>query len=372
MKLTNVNVEITLKPATSYPILIGENLLENAGSYIKKHTKANKLAIVTNTKVFELYGKKLEESLLNEDFKIDFIILEDGEKYKNIETLTKIWDKTLEFKLERKDALVALGGGVVGDITGFAASTYLRGIDFVQIPTTLLAQVDSSVGGKVAINHPLGKNMIGAFYQPKLVIADIDVLKTLPERELKTGLAEVLKYGFIENTCGINTQGFIDYLKSNKDPICNLEKTSISYVIEHSCKLKAGVVNQDEKEKGLRAILNLGHTIGHAIERCTNYNAFTHGEAVAMGLKGALILSKKLNLIDQNYLKSSLDLINTYDLEYRIPQNTSPQDIFDAMMHDKKVDSGKKRLILPTEEANVKIFDDIEDSLILSVIEELY
>ena len=280
-----VKVEIPQQQEYSYPIIIGENILDKVGEFVKQYTKGEnelaslapasqpkKLLIVTNKTVYPLYGEKIKTSLLEEGFEIDFVILEDGEKYKDIHSLETIWQRAIEFKLERKDAIIALGGGVVGDVTGFAASTYLRGIDFVQMPTTLLAQVDSSVGGKVAVNNKLGKNLIGSFYQPKFVLTDSSTLKTLPVDELKVGLAEVLKYGMIEKSCGLSgfNTSLLEYLKQNKDAIFALNTDIIQELVKYCCELKAAVVNKDEKEAGLRAILNFGHTIGHAVEKCSN------------------------------------------------------------------------------------------------------
>jgi 3-dehydroquinate synthase len=374
MNVQAVTVNIKLQEQKNYPIIIGESLLEQAGMFFKKHTKAKKLAVITNNTVYPLYGKIIENSLKKEGFECKFIILEDGEKYKNAKTLQKIWDESLKFKLERKDAFVALGGGVVGDITGFAAATYLRGIDFVQIPTTLLAQVDSSVGGKVGINHELGKNMLGAFYQPELVLADVTTLNTLPVEQLKTGLAEVLKYGFIEKTCGYNGEplNLIKWLKNNKDNVFNLHAETMSKLIKYCCELKAVVVNQDEKEAGLRAILNFGHTIGHAVEKCTNYEVFTHGQAVAIGMQGVLGMAKEMNLIEEEYFNNAINLIDLYGLKYKIPENVSKQDIIEAMKHDKKVISNKVRFVMPVNEGVVEILDNIEEETVLKAVDKLY
>ena len=250
-----VKVNLVQKIDNSYPIIIREGILDSAYDYIKKYTNARRFLIVTNEKVYPIYGEKLQAE------NSDFIILPDGEVFKNMEILNKILDKAIEIKLERKDAIIALGGGVIGDISGFAASIYQRGIDFIQIPTTLLAQVDSSVGGKTAVNHKSGKNLIGAFYQPKLVLADTNTLDTLDNRQFKTGLSEVIKYSFIEKSCNAsNDYQFFDFLKSRRTEILNKDKEVLKQVIKICCELKASVVNADEKEKGLRAILNFGHT----------------------------------------------------------------------------------------------------------------
>lgn len=374
MKTETVKVEIPASKPTDYPIIIGENILYETGSYIKKYSKAKKILIVTNETIYPLFYEKVKASLEKEDLIPEILILKDGEKYKNIESLESIWKKAIESRLERKDAILALGGGVVGDITGFAAASYLRGIDFIQVPTTLLAQVDSSVGGKVAINHESGKNLIGAFYQPKLVLTDTATLNTLPLKELKVGLAEVLKYGFIEKSCGLKETdlNLINYLNQNKDKIFSLDSDTMKQLIKYCCQLKAAVVNQDEKEAGLRAILNFGHTIGHAIEKCSGYGNITHGEAVAIGMKGAFYIAAEKELIDQNYCELSLDLINLYGLDYKIPETIKINDLKDAMLLDKKVLSNKIRFVLPIDPGRVDIFNDVTDKTIYLAIEKLF
>jgi len=369
-----VTVKIPAKQGFSYPIIIGENLLDKIGSAAKKHTKAAKLLLVSNTTVFSLYGKQVIFSLKKEDFDVETIILPDGEKFKNIDSLETIWQKAIEYKLERKDAILALGGGVIGDMAGFAAATYLRGIDFIQIPTTLLAQVDSSVGGKVAVNHKLGKNLIGNFYQPNLVLADTTALKTLSEEELKVGLAEVLKYAFIENSCTASPteKSFIEYLKENKAAIFTYNDEVLQEVVKYCCELKATVVNKDEKESGMRAYLNFGHTIGHAIEKCCGYNSINHGQAISIGMRGVLYISKKKNLIDENYYKKCIALLDLYGLNYKIPQSMPVEEIYLAMFNDKKVLSGKVRFVLSVAPAEVKIYSDIEKDIVIEAIQKLY
>jgi len=373
-KIQTVKVEIPQQLGYFYPIIIGENILDKVGEPVKNYTKAKKLLIVTNKTVHPLYGKKIKASLLKEGFEIDFVILEDGEKHKNIHSLETIWQKAIEFKLERKDAIVALGGGVIGDVTGFAASTYLRGIDFGQIPTTLLSQVDSSVGGKVAINNKLGKNLIGSFYQPKFVLTDISTLKTLSVEELKVGLAEVLKYGMIEKSCGLNglNISLIEYLKQNKEAIFALNTNTLQELVKYCCELKAAVVNKDEKEAGLRAILNFGHTIGHAIEKCSNYENINHGQAIAIGMKGTLFISKARKLIDENYYKTCLELLDLYGMDYKINKSINPEALYEAMLGDKKVLSGKIRFVLSTGESEVDVFNDVDKEIIFKALKTLY
>ncbi|MEI8377001.1 MAG: 3-dehydroquinate synthase [bacterium] len=361
-----LKVELKKTVDNSYPIEIGSQILGKASTYIEKATRARKLLIITNETVYKLYYQKLVASLKH--FEIEKIILKDGEKHKNIGSLQKIWDKALKFKLERKDAIIALGGGVIGDTAGFAAATYLRGIDFIQIPTTLLAQVDSSIGGKVAINHPLGKNMLGAFYQPKLVLIDTSTLKTLPEKELKTGLGEVLKYAFIEKSCELGENlNLFEFLKANKAAIYNFDSIILEKLVEYCCKLKASVVSKDEKESGLRAILNLGHTIGHAIEKTTDYKKFTHGEAISLGMIGAFKLALDKNLIDANYMQEALELLIQYEI-IRKP-GIDAKKVAKATAYDKKVVNSKVRFILPTAQGEVAIFDDIKEKEIIKAVE---
>jgi len=322
----------------SYPIHIGRNLIADA-SLILPHLKRKHVAVVTNTTVAPLYLAKLTQTLVAADVKVIPIILPDGEVYKNTETLNTIYDVLLQNRCERSTTLIALGGGVIGDLTGYAAATYLRGVPFIQIPTTLLSQVDSSVGGKTGINHPLGKNMIGAFYQPQLVLADIDTLQTLPPREFSAGVAEVIKYGLIRDA------DFFDWLEVNMAKLMQLDEKVLSEAIYRSCQNKADVVAKDEHEQGERALLNLGHTFGHAIENAMGYGVWLHGEAVAAGTMMAADLSQRmawLNANDVARIKNSLIAAN-------LPIN--PPDLgaikyLDLMGLDKKVENGKIRLVL--------------------------
>ena len=274
----------------SYPIYIGEGLLSQV-KLIESHLKQKHVAVVTNTTVAPLYLDPLLFLLKEHGIKAFPIILPDGESYKNQETLNLIYEALLKEKCERTTTLIALGGGVIGDMTGYAAATYLRGVPFIQIPTTLLSQVDSSVGGKTGINHPLGKNMIGAFYQPQCVIADIDTLKTLPEREFSAGMAEVIKYGLIRD------ETFFNWLEKNIEGLMKLNSSLLIEAIERSCQNKADVVEMDEHESGVRATLNLGHTFGHAIENAMGYGVWLHGEAVAAGIVMAAHLSQLMGWV---------------------------------------------------------------------------
>ncbi len=360
--MIELNVVIPKKDEYSYPILIGEGLISRASEYIKKYSGAKKFLVVTNETIFEKVAVKpqLEGA--------QWLILKDGEEYKDFISLQKILDKALELKLERKDAIVAFGGGVIGDMAGFAASIYQRGIDFIQIPTTLLSQVDSSVGGKVAINHSMGKNMIGSFYQPKVVLIDAKTLKTLPLRQIKTGLGEILKYAFIEKSCTDSDFELYDFLINNKDDIFELKEDVIAELIKICCLLKAAVVNQDEKEQGIRVILNLGHTFAHAIENVTEYKTYTHGEAVAIGLKMAFNLALEENLIDEKYYLKAQRLLDLYDITPQLEQNISADKIFNAMFLDKKVQNSSIRFVLPVSEGRVDIFDSISSDSVKNAI----
>ena len=322
----------------SYPIHIGRNLISEA-SLVLPHLKRKHVAIVTNTTVAPLYLNKLSEALQSAGIKVIPIILPDGEAYKNTETLNKIYDVLLQNRCERSTTLVALGGGVIGDLTGYAAATYLRGVPFIQIPTTLLSQVDSSVGGKTGINHPLGKNMIGAFYQPQLVIADIDTLQTLPSREFSAGMAEVIKYGLIRDA------DFFDWLETNITSLMKLDEQVLSYAIYRSCQNKAEVVARDEHEQGERALLNLGHTFGHAIENAMGYGVWLHGEAVAAGTMMAADLSERTGWLTAIEIIRIQNIFKAVNLPIEAPQ-LGVEKYLDLMGLDKKVENGKIRLIL--------------------------
>src|SRR5450830_328039 len=322
----------------SYPIHIGQNLLGRA-DLIMPHLKSRHVAIVTNTTVAPLYLEQLSKTLADQGISITNIILPDGESYKNSETLNTIYDALLQSRCERNTTLIALGGGVIGDLTGYAAATYLRGVPFIQVPTTLLSQVDSSVGGKTGINHPLGKNMIGAFYQPQLVLADIETLKTLPNRELSAGLAEVIKYGLIRDL------SFFEWLENNISALVSLEPEALSYAIYRSCENKAEVVSADERESGERALLNLGHTFGHAIENAMGYGVWLHGEAVAAGTVLAADFSRRLGWLDANQFVRITNILKQAQLPID-PPNLGIERYLDLMGLDKKVENGKIRLVL--------------------------
>ena len=361
--MRKLEVKITDQKEKSYPIYIGQGLLDDVYELIEKNTSARRFLVVTNDTVYSLYGEKLKSD------NSEFIILPDGEIYKNMDMLSRILDKAMEIKLERKDAIIALGGGVIGDMAGFAAAIYQRGIDFIQVPTTLLAQVDSSVGGKVAVNHALGKNMIGCFYQPKAVIADTNTLNTLDDRQYKTGLAEVLKYAFIEKSCNDNEDyNLFEFLKDYKEEIIQKDAETLQGLIEICCSLKAAVVNQDEKEKGLRAILNFGHTYAHAIENLTHYEKYTHGEAVSIGMKAIFNLAYTLDIITEEYYISSVQLLDDYGLITELTDKFDTDEFYNAMCSDKKVADKKINFVMPIKEKEVCFRNNIDKNLVIQGI----
>ncbi len=322
----------------SYPIHIGRGLLDDP-SLLTATLRTSRAAIVTNDVVGPLYLERLAGGLADAGIKLTTVVLPDGEAHKDWQTLNRIYDALLRERCERSTTLIALGGGVVGDMGGFAAATFQRGMPFVQIPTTLLSQVDSSVGGKTAINHPLGKNMIGAFYQPKLVLADIATLDTLPDRELSAGLAEVVKYGVIRD------RRFFEWLEANVERLLERDGDALAYAIERSCANKAEIVAADETEQGVRALLNLGHTFGHAIETGMGYGAWLHGEAVAVGMVMAAELSRRMGWLGEG----EVTRIRTLLARARLPvcgPGLAVDRYLDLMASDKKVEAGQLRLIL--------------------------
>lgn len=349
-------LSVKISPDKKYPIFIDNDPIETLQEKIFHYTNANKILIIISEKVNKLYGQKF-----NYKNSIKFV-LKDGEEQKNFKNYERILNFALKNKLERKDAIITVGGGVVGDIAGFVASTYLRGIDFIQIPTTLLACVDSSVGGKVAINTNFGKNLVGTFYQPKAVFCNLNFLNTLDERQFKTGLGEILKYAFIEKSCecqenyGLADTSFFDYLMGNSDKILARDIEFLSQIIEISLKLKASVVAQDEKEQGLRKILNFGHTYAHAIEKITKYKKYTHGEAVSIGMIFAINLAYKKDLIKNDYKNEGLELIAKYDLIKKMPE-FNKQNLIEIIQLDKKVEDGIIKFILPSSKSYIQIVD---------------
>ena len=330
-----LNVELGER---SYPISIGPSLLEDA-TLLARHVNGGKVAIVTNSTIAPLYLARVEAGLRNAGKQVMSVVLPDGEEFKNWSSLMLIFDALLENKADRKTTLIALGGGVIGDLTGYAAASYMRGVDFIQVPTTLLSQVDSSVGGKTGINHPLGKNMIGAFYQPRAVIADTSTLETLPARELSAGLAEVIKHGAIIDAA------FFDWIEANIGKLMARDKGALAYAIARSCEIKADVVRQDEREGGLRAILNFGHTFGHAIENGLGYGEWLHGEAVGCGMVMAADLSHRMGLVEEATVARVSALVAAAGLPVKAPDLGTARWL-ELMEVDKKNEGGAIKFIL--------------------------
>lgn len=343
----------------SYPIFIGTKLLTDASLY-SPYIKGKQVLIVTNDTVAPLYLEQVKSALTG--YQVDEVILPDGEEYKNLDTLNRIYDVLLEKQHNRTTTLIALGGGVIGDMTGFAAASYQRGVNFIQVPTTLLSQVDSSVGGKTAVNHPLGKNMIGAFHQPQCVIADTETLNTLPLRELSAGIAEVIKYGLI---CDAE---FYQWLQQNMVKLMARDAAALAYAIERSCQDKADIVAQDETEAGIRAILNLGHTFGHAIEAHQGYGNWLHGEAVGTGMLMAADLGFRAGDISAEDVASLRDLLVQSKLPVVGPGDMSVDDYTSRMQVDKKVLDGRIRLVLLKRVGEAYITSDIDSGLLTQTL----
>lgn len=334
----------------SYPIIIKTEEIADLAKNILSYVKDKKYFVVISEKVEKIYGKQLNIPKENK------FVLKDGEKEKNFKNYQKIINCALKKKLTRKDAIIAIGGGVVGDLAGFVASTYMRGIDFIQVPTTLLACVDSSVGGKVAIDTDFGKNLVGAFYQPKIVFINPKFLKTLDDRQFKTGLGEVVKYSFIEKSCKCEEElNLTNFLSEKSQEILSRNEKTLSRLIEICVKLKISVVEKDEKENGLRRILNFGHTYGHAIEKITKYKKFTHGEAIVEGMKFAFNLAVRRNLIDKNYKYLAEDVMKKYNFK-EIPK-LDLSKMIELMQMDKKATSKSIVFILPTDYSTVEAFE---------------
>ncbi len=363
METRTIKVTLSTSPeARGYPIHIGKGILDRS-ELILEHLPQKRVAIVSNTTVAPLYLERLRGALAGHGVASYPIILPDGEEYKNWQTLNLIFDALLHHRCERTTPIIALGGGVVGDLSGFAAATYLRGVPFIQIPTTLLAQVDSSVGGKTGINHPLGKNMIGAFYQPRVVVADTATLDTLPERELKAGLAEIIKYGLIRDAV------FVKWLETNLKRLLTRETSAMIEAIYRSCLHKAEVVEEDERESGARALLNLGHTFGHAIENALGYGSWLHGEAVAAGTLLAAEVSRRMNMISP----IDVERIRSLYLEAGLPvvaPALGPEKYVQLMGLDKKVSEGKMRFILLKRIGEAVISSDVPSGILAETLME--
>ncbi len=351
-------------PQTRYDVVNAPAGLGSLGQQLQPLGLGQKILVVSNPEIFAHYGRVVSHSLSQVGFTVISHLIPAGEPYKTLDSISDLYDIALKQRLERSSTLLALGGGVIGDMTGFAAATWLRGINFVQVPTSLLAMVDASMGGKTGVNHPQGKNLIGAFYQPRLVFIDPLVLKTLPEREFRAGMAEVIKYGIIWNL------GLFDQLESapSLDRLEKLPEGLLETLINQSCQAKVDVVSQDEKEAGLRAILNYGHTVGHAIESLTGYSQINHGEAVALGMVVAGRLAVHLGLWSGADAERQDAVIRKAGLPTQLPSSLSPRAIWTCLQTDKKVKAGKVRFILPTAIGEVIISDEVTESILTAVL----
>lgn len=347
----------------SYYIEIGVNTLPGLGKKLKDLGFKDKVGVVTNPKVYSLYGKIVKDNLSTAGFNPVLIEIPDGEEYKTLSWINRIYDELISARMERKSPMVALGGGVIGDMAGFAAATYLRGVPYIQVPTSLLAQVDSSVGGKTGVNHPAGKNLIGAFYQPSLVYIDLKVLETLPRRELVAGLAEVIKYGVIAD------EDLFRYIEERIDKILRLEMECLTYIVKRSCQIKASIVEEDEREVGKRSILNYGHTLGHALEAVTDFKAYRHGEAVAIGMIYAARLANRMGLCDESVVERQMDLLKRAGLPISIPQ-VDIERLLETLEVDKKVQDRRIRFVLPEKIGNVRVTAEWDRNVLKEILKE--
>lgn len=361
VKVNEVKVDLA---AHSYMIHIAAGSISKAGEQLRQLALGNKLLIVTDDNVCPLYAKTVADSLAAAGFVPEVLAVLPGESSKSLTTANTVFTEAITRGLDRKSAIIALGGGVVGDLAGFVAACYLRGVPFIQVPTTLLAQVDSSVGGKTAVNHELGKNLIGAFYQPQLVIVDPQTLHTLSDRELKAGLAEVVKYGVIADS------EFFGYLQDHAAALLDRDLTVLTTVIGKCCQLKASVVAQDERENSLRMILNFGHTIGHAIEAEGGYAEYNHGEGVAIGMHAAALISEQLGLCGQNQVAALRQLLTCLGLPLTAP-GYQPEQLLRYLVRDKKVVNGKVNWVLMTQIGQVTITSDVPEAILKAVLRQI-
>lgn len=349
----------------SYPIIIGSGLLAQSGALFKEYGVKGRVMVVTNPTVARWYLEPVLNSLQSSGYQAEAVLIPDGEEYKSLEQANRIYDELVEGKYDRKSVLVALGGGVIGDLTGFAAATYMRGIGFIQVPTTLLAQVDSSIGGKTAVNHPKGKNLIGAFYQPSLVISDVATFRTLPDREFSSGMVEVIKHGVILDA------EYFEMLEKELPAIKIRDPKIMTEIVAGSCRIKAGVVQEDERESGLRAILNFGHTVGHALESITDYKYYKHGEAVAIGILAALKIAFRNHILKDTGLEGRIaSMFANLDLPTAIP-GLDASEIMSLLYLDKKVEYGKVRWVLPEKLGRVLISHEIPGETVKDTLLEL-
>jgi 3-dehydroquinate synthase len=349
--------------ASSYDITIGYSIEQNLMEFVRTSGFSVKALLISDESIGSLYGEKVLGILRQAGLEVEVYLVPAGEQSKSLAVAEKLYTKAIELCLDRKSAIFALGGGVVGDLTGFVAATYMRGVPFIQIPTSLLAQVDSSVGGKVAVNHRLGKNLIGAFYQPYAVFMDLSMMATLPEREIYTGLGEIIKYGIIYDA------DFFVYLEENVEKIVALQTDALLHIIARSCEIKAEVVSQDEKETGLRIILNFGHTIAHAIESETGYTKYNHGEAVAIGMLGAAKISEAIGSINHDTVVRVQNLIERFHLPTQAAGCTM-ENMFATIFHDKKTVNGKVQWVLMESIGKVSVKTNVPDAIVQKIMAE--
>jgi 3-dehydroquinate synthase len=359
-------IKVDLGPQ-SYNICARSNGLDELGTLMGELNLGKKVLLVSNQSIFRHYGEQAAASLESAGFEVASCILPPGEQYKTLNSVQKIYAAALANRLERSSTIVALGGGVVGDMAGFAAATWLRGINAVQVPTSLLAMVDAAIGGKTGVNHPLGKNLIGAFHQPRLVLIDPEVLKTLPGREFRSAMAEVIKYGVIWDA------ELFEMLETSKrlDRMQFVKPDLLAEILRRSCQAKADVVSKDEKESGLRAILNYGHTIGHAVESLTGYKLVNHGEGVAIGMVAASRIAVESGMWDEKCDRRQLSLIEKAGLPAKLPAGIDVEEILKSLQIDKKVQDGKVRFVLPTAVGAAGVSDRVNGDLILQVLKEM-
>ncbi len=347
----------------SCEVVSGSGVVEDIYKFICSFHPEGKVLIISDPSIRELWGGKLQRAL-DSHYQLDWCIIPNGEEHKNIDSLSQIYDKAALMRLSKDSLIIGFGGGVIGDMSGLASATFMRGIPYVQVPTTLLAQVDSSIGGKTAINHREGKNLIGSFYQPQMTMADIFFLFTLPPREYISGLAEVIKYGIIYDN------GFFDYLEKSINDILQLNPKVLTEIVRRSCSIKASIVQQDEKDNGLRLLLNYGHTIGHAIEAATEYKKFLHGEAISLGMEGAAFIAAAMGLISENDRSRQGRLLAAAGLPIRFP-SMDKDKVLDLMENDKKVKNGHLRFVLPEALGKAGIYDEVPESLLMDALEQL-
>lgn len=364
------NILVDLGP-DSYNITIGSGILNQIDDLLQKplpgseqkNNLPEKAIIITDDNVVKLYGDLISRKLSNLGVSVKTVSLTPGEENKTLEVIGKLYEEFFDYKMDRKSLVVALGGGVTGDIAGFAASTFMRGTPYIQIPTTLLAQVDSSVGGKTGVNHPRGKNMIGSFYQPQAVFIDTDTLASLPERELIVGIVEVIKYGVIRS------KEFFEYIDNNLSSILALDNDTLEHIVSHSCETKANVVQEDEKEGGIRAILNYGHTIGHAVEALTGYRKYRHGEAVAIGMIYASKIAREMGMVDNTIITTQETLLKKLNAPTQMP-DLDPALIVAKLYQDKKTIGGKLRFVLPEDIGKVIVTDKVTEATIYKILKD--